>query len=103
MVKKRIENIDAFANSCGYFYNAYIKYGIIVNSGYNCSHPDQKETHTENGKKVGCCYSWSCPLACKADEEDFNDPEIDNQGFDFKEMQYVVTNLSGINLKFPMI
>lgn len=47
---------------CKYFYNALKKYGIVINSGFNCCHPEQKELHYEQGKKIGCCDMWNCPL-----------------------------------------
>ena len=53
---------NEFKNTCGYFYSAYIQKGILCNSGYNCSNPEQKETVIVDGQEVGCCYSWSCPL-----------------------------------------
>lgn len=47
---------------CKYFYNAFKDKGIIVNSGFNCKHPRQKEIYYEQDEKIGCCDLWSCPL-----------------------------------------
>lgn len=67
-----ILELNHFANLCGYFYNAYLSDNISANNGYNCSHPDQDEVHEDecSGKKVGCCYCWSCPLAYAAGAEE---------------------------------
>ncbi|PYG88471.1 hypothetical protein LY28_01320 [Ruminiclostridium sufflavum DSM 19573] len=54
---------------CSYFYSAYLERGILTNSGYNCRHPKQEETVTEEGQKVGNCYSWSCPLRIREKAE----------------------------------
>ena len=40
---RAIMPINDFANMCGYFYNAYLRDGISVNNGYNCSHPKCEE------------------------------------------------------------
>ncbi len=77
---KKIEDINRFANRCGYFYNACIEKNISINNGYNCNHPDQEECEEEEGQKIGKCYCWSCPLGYEADEDDFSSPDIDNQG-----------------------
>lgn len=87
---RKIEELNRFANRCGYFYNAYLEKDISVNNGYNCRHPEQEEYEIEDGEKIGSCYCWSCPLAYEADEEDFLNPEIDNQGYEFEEMEFVV-------------
>ncbi len=87
---KKIEAINIFANRCGYFYNAFLEKNVSVNNGYNCSHPNQKEIEIINNEQIGKCYCFSCPLAIEADEEDFNKSEIDNQGYEYEEMQYVV-------------
>lgn len=87
---KKIEDINVFANSCGYFFNACIEEDITVNNGYNCKHPDQEEYKEVNGKRIGKCYCFSCPLFPEAEEEDFNDPSIDNQGYEYEESQYIL-------------
>jgi hypothetical protein len=94
-VTKKIHSINEFANMCGYFFNACIEQNFICNNGYNCNHPEQKEAdvNEEAGTKVGRCYAWSCPLAYEADEEDFQDPEIDNQDFEYEECEYVVVDM----------
>ena len=55
---RKIEEFNTFANRCGHFYNAYLEKGITVNNGYNCNHPDQEETDTEDGQEIGKCYCW---------------------------------------------
>ena len=91
---KKIEQIDAFANRCGYFYNAYIKENISANNGYNCRHPEQEQMHFENGKEIGLCYSWSCPCGIEPDEEDFKNPEIDKNGYtDFEEGEFILIDV----------
>lgn len=89
-MSKKIEELNVFANQCGYFYNAYIEKNISVNNGYNCNHKEQEEIETVNGQRIGSCYCFSCPLGNEADEEDFKDMEIDNQGYEYEEMQYLV-------------
>jgi len=69
--KHKIFSIDSLVRQCGYFYCGE------VNNGYNCTHPKQEEK--QNGE--GCCYAWSCPLGYEADEEDFGNSEIDNDGY----------------------
>ena len=83
--------INKFANQCGYFYNAHIEKGITVNNGYNCRHPEQEETETVDGQEIGRCHCFSCPLGYEADEEDFQNPEIDNNGYEAdEEEQFIV-------------
>lgn len=89
-MSSKIEDINVFANRCGYFYNAYIEKNISVNNGYNCNHPQQEETETVESQVIGRCHCFSCPLGCEADEEDFENTEIDNQGYEYEEMQYLV-------------
>ena len=90
---RKIYQINKFANQCGYFYNAYMKEGFNCNNGYNCKHPQQEETDTNEltGKEVGKCYAWSCPLGCEADQEDFDDPDIDNDGYtEWEDCEFIV-------------
>ena len=88
---RKIERINDFANRCGHFYNAYIEKNISINNGYNCNHPMQEETETVNGQEIGKCYCWSCPLGYEADEDDFNNPEIDKNGYEeCEEMEFIV-------------
>ena len=89
---KKIEDIDVIASECGYFYNAFLTDGVSVNNGYNCNHPEQIEAEEVDSKKIGRCHCYSCPLGHEADEEDFKDPDIDNQGYEYEEMQYLVIN-----------
>ena len=81
---RKIYQINEFANKCGYFYNGYLKEGATNNNGYNCSHPKQESFEIDDKTKIktGNCYCFSCPLGCEADEEDFNDEEIDNNGWE---------------------
>lgn len=62
---KVLMSLNSLANRCGYFFNNDLKNpsGPSVNNGYNCSHPDCEEV--QDG--IGCCYSFSCPLAYSAD------------------------------------
>jgi hypothetical protein len=84
-MSRKIMRINSFANQCGYFYNAYIEKEITINNGYNCSHPEQEEIETVNGQKIGSCHCFSCPLGYEADEEDFKNQEIDNNGYEENE------------------
>lgn len=68
--RKELIELNTLANKCGYFYNAYLEKGVSINNGYNCRHPKQEEFEDINGVKIGNCYSFSCPLAYKADRED---------------------------------
>lgn len=49
-------------NNCKYFYSAFKEAGILVNSGFNCNHPEQKSIHYEKDKKIGCCDMLSLPI-----------------------------------------
>ena len=62
---------DMFAGNCKYFDS-----DADVNNGYGCSHPEQEEK--QEGK--GCCFCFSCPLGVPADEESFEEPDIDWDG-----------------------
>lgn len=90
-MSKVIKHIDEMVKECRHFHCADVE--VNVNNGYNCSHPDQEEFEEVNGVKVGKCYCWSCPMACEADEEDFDNPEIDKNGWDiddYEEMTFLV-------------
>ena len=92
---RKIHQINNFANSCGYFYNAYIDGDFACNNGYNCNHPNQEETdiNDETGESIGKCYAWSCPLGFEADEEDFTNPEIDQNGYtEWEESEFIVVD-----------
>lgn len=75
--------INNFANICGYFYNAEFdpEATCTPNNGYNCRHPEQEESYGG----TGCCYQWSCPLACSADEED-----CEKYGIEYEESEFVL-------------
>ena len=64
-------SLNDFANRCGHFYIGE------VNNGYCCDHKEQ--TEEEDGEKF-CCY-FSCPLAYRAEEEDFENIDIDKNGW----------------------
>ena len=88
---KIIKSMDEMAKECGYFYSADVD--IDVNNGYNCAHQNQEEYEIVDGKKIGKCYCWSCPLAYEVDQEDFKDPEIDKNGWnidDYEEASFLV-------------
>ena len=72
MGKKELMELNTLANQCGFFYNKEFRYPDLpdVNNGYNCDHPEQKEYEEIEGKRIGKCYSFSCPLAYEADRED---------------------------------
>ena len=75
---------DNFVNQCEYFY--FHDKSPLSNNGYNCSHP--KQEYRED--KIGCCYSWACPFGHKAEKEDFEDKDIDNNGHEYSEGQFMV-------------
>lgn len=62
--------LNTLANRCGHFFNCNLEPGYEegpnVNNGYNCDHPDCEEEQ----EGIGCCYSWSCPVAYSADGMD---------------------------------
>lgn len=92
---RTIYQINNFANQCGYFYNAYLEDDYICNNGYNCNHPLQEECdiNEETGEKVGKCFAWSCPLGSEADQEDFDDPDIDNNGYtEWEDCEFIVVD-----------
>lgn len=97
---RKIEAINTFANRCGYFYNAYLEKDASINNGYNCRHPEQTETDTaDNGEEIGKCYCWSCPLGYEPDEEDFENPEIDKNGFtEYEEGEFIVVDEDELKL-----
>ena len=78
---RAIMPINDFANMCGYFYNAYLRDGISVNNGYNCSHPKCEEVQ----EGVGECFEWACPFGWEADEEDCQE-----FGWEYEEGEFIV-------------
>lgn len=64
---ERIIHIDNLVDICGFFTSE-----TSVNNHYGCKHKDQEETDFCHftGKEHGKCYSFSCPLARRADLED---------------------------------
>ena len=93
-MKRKIEHINDFANLCGYFENACIEKNININNGYNCIHPEQGEYEMVDKLKIGKCFSSSCPLGFDPDEEDFENPEIDNNGYEYQEGEFLVVSVS---------
>ena len=66
---RELIQIDELMCKCGYGYESETN----INNGYNCNEPDQEEFETVDGKKIGKCYAWSCPLAPNADLLDFKE------------------------------
>lgn len=91
-MSRKIMPINSFANKCGYFSNEFIEKGVDVNNGYNCRHANQDEYEEIEGEKIGKCFSWSCPLCLYADEESFSEDDIDNQGYEYEENEFVVVD-----------
>ena len=69
MIDRELIQIDALIDKCGFAYSS----DTNINNGYNCSEPDQEEFEMIDNKKIGKCYAWSCPLACKADLQDLKE------------------------------
>jgi len=92
-MKFKIEEFNTFANSCPFFYHDDSSLG-----GYNCKHKECGEGEVnEDGKVIGSCFTFSCPLAPTAEEEDFNNPNIDLNGFskdDYYEDSFVLVDIS---------
>ena len=55
--------LDELAQRCGYFTDEPFY--------YTCLHPDCEDGEEFNGKWYGKCFSFSCPLAYKRDDEDY--------------------------------
>lgn len=89
-MSRKIELFDIVVQECGHFYNAYAEYDINVNNGYNCDHPNQEDTEEVEGKKIGCCHCFTCPLGREAFEENFEDSTIDKQDYEYEESAYLV-------------
>lgn len=90
-----IFEINELARTCGCFFNACLTENFEFNNGYNCRHPQQKQTETnpETGYEVGGCFAWSCPLGYEADEEDFQNKEINRNGWEeWEDGQFVVVD-----------
>lgn len=78
---------DTFAENCKYFNG-----NTNVNNGYGCNHSKQKELQ----KKEGCCFCFSCPLGVPADEESFEETDIDWNGTekeDVGEDDYIIVQI----------
>jgi hypothetical protein len=79
-MKRKVVVFFWFAANCPHYNNE-----TDVNNGYGCNHPEQEETDPdENGKEQGKCYCWSCPLGVEPDEEDWNNPDVDFDGFEYE-------------------
>jgi hypothetical protein len=62
----KILHLNDLASFCGYFESE-----TGINNGYGCTHPENEiQEEYEDGKKMGKCYSFSCPIASEADLED---------------------------------
>ena len=59
---------EDFAYQCPFFNS-----DTDVNNGYGCNHPYQMETQEWDGKEIGCCFCFSCPLGIEAEQEDLTD------------------------------
>ncbi len=94
---KKAVLFDEFSLQCPYFYS-YEK--ECINNYYNCKHPKQEETkESESGEKIGMCYCFSCPLGIEAQQEDFNNGEIDWDGLcedgEVSECEYLLVEVEG--------
>jgi hypothetical protein len=67
-IKEELLQIDNLMSKCGYGY--YYEGSPMINNGYNCNHKDCEESEEVNGKCIGKCYTWSCPIACTAEIDD---------------------------------
>jgi len=78
--------INAWANRCGYFFNAHLdpETQSSANNGYNCRHSECERI--EDG--VGCCHAWSCPLGYEADEED-----CEAFGVEHEESEFIIVDI----------
>lgn len=91
--KRKAVPFDTFVGGCNYFDS-----NSDVNNGYGCTHPEQEEK--QEGK--GCCFCFSCPLGTPADEESFEEPDIDWNGTekeDVGEDDYIIIPSNCENLK----
>lgn len=85
---KHLIPIDTLRCQCGHSYSYDPE---NINNGYNCDAPDIEEYETHDNKKIGKCYTWSCPVAYHADLKDMKelDPvlyaeykdEADSEGY----------------------
>lgn len=93
---KALMRVNTWANRCGYFFNAYLTPADPgdetfypgrdpdPNNGYNCRHPNCEVI--EDG--VGCCHTFSCPLAYEADEAD-----CARFGVEYEEAEFLVVEI----------
>lgn len=78
---KKVVLFDTFAYNCPFFYT----FGNgNINNGYNCDHPeqeymedveDEEDIEETEMKECGCCYTFSCPLGFKAEQQDWLDKD----------------------------
>lgn len=87
-----ILTLNGFANHCGYFHNAYLSGGVVLNNGYNCRHPEQEETEEIDGKTIGCCYRFSCPLAYQAGMDDLIKYGVVAEGTESVDEDYMIVS-----------
>lgn len=78
MAKAIVVDFDIFSTQgCPYFES-----DTSVNGGYGCRNPDCGDIEEDDdGQKMGCCRTSTCPLSCSFDEEAFLDPEVDKDGY----------------------
>lgn len=81
----KIVHIDEMINECPFFFCADAK--ASVNDGYNCKHSKQDEFGMIDDAIIGKCCSWSCPLGREATEKDFEDVDIDKNGWDVNDYE----------------
>jgi len=90
-MKYKIEEFDSFADRCPFFYQDKSSIG-----GYNCKHKECGEGEKgEDGKVIGKCFTFSCPLVPTAEEVDFanENGNVDLNGFeqdDYMEDSFVL-------------
>ena len=65
---RKVVLFEDFAYQCPFFNS-----DTDANNGYGCNHPYQMETQEWDGKEIGCCFCFSCPLGIEAEQEDLTD------------------------------
>ena len=62
--KVRIEHLDELMQLCGYCDSE-----SLVQAGFGCDHPDNRDKETIDGVQYGQCYPWACPIAMELTPE----------------------------------
>lgn len=71
-----IISLDALTAICGKFSCS----PWSPNCGYNCEHPDCRDgNEDEEGKFVGACFSFTCPLAVDMEDEGYQGSNGDSR------------------------